>query len=98
MIREQIRREFNRWADQGRGRGLEKSHWETTRQLIDRMHIGDDDNVVDLGCGFGWATRVLPQKASRGIVLGIDLSARMIVQAHRGYRNPHKAFSLSPSA
>src|SRR5437667_11121568 len=91
MIQERIRREFNRWADQGRGRGLEKGHWDTTRQLIDLMTVDEHDNVIDLGCGVGWATRVLAQKAARGIVLGIDLSDRMIAQARTGYRNPHNA-------
>jgi arsenite methyltransferase len=91
MIQERIRREFNQWADSGRGRGLEKGHWETTRQLIDLMNIREYDNVMDLGCGVGWATRALAQKAPRGLVLGIDLSDRMIVQARKEYRNPHNA-------
>lgn len=91
MLQELIRREFNRWAEQGRGRGMEKSHWEITRQLIELMNAGHHDNVVDLGCGVGWATRVLAQKASRGIVLGIDLSDRMIAEARAGYRNPANA-------
>jgi arsenite methyltransferase len=94
MVQELIRREFNRWADAGRGRGMEKSHWEITRQLIDLMNINGLDNVLDLGCGFGWATRVLAQKASRGFVLGIDLSDRMIAQARKGYRNPPNTLFL----
>src|ERR1051326_2650610 len=98
MSQERIRREFNRWADQGRGRGLEKSHWEITRQLIDLMHVSEHDNVVELGCGVGWATRVLAQKASRGIVLGIDLSDRMIHQARTAYRNPHNALFVVADA
>ena len=98
MIQERIRREFNRWADQGRGRGMEKSHWEITRQLIDLMNVGEHDNVGELGCGVGWATRVLAQKASRGFVLGIDLSDRMIAQARTAYRNPHNALFLVADA
>jgi SAM-dependent methyltransferase len=98
MIQDRIRREFNQWADSGRGRGLEKRHWETTRQLIDLMSIDEYDNVLDLGCGVGWATRVLAQKASRGIVLGIDLSDRMILQARKEYRNPHNALFLVADA
>ena len=98
MIEEQIRREFNRWADSGRWRGLEKRHWETTRQLIELMRVDEYDNVLDLGCGVGWATRVLAQKANRGMVLGIDLSDRMIAQALEGYRNPHNAHFLVAEA
>ncbi len=98
MMQDRIRREFNLWAELGRGRGLEKRQWETTRQLIDSMNVDEHDNVVDLGCGVGWATRVLAQKASRGIVLGIDLSDGMIVQAHAAFRNPHNALFLVADA
>jgi SAM-dependent methyltransferase len=98
MIQDRIRREFNRWAESGLGSGLEKRHWETTRQLIDVMNIGEYDNVLDLGCGVGWATRVLAQKAARGIVLGIDVSDRMIVQARKSYRNPHNALFVVAEA
>lgn len=98
MMQERIRREFNQWAESGRGRGLEKGHWETTRQLIESMDLDEHDNVLDLGCGVGWATRVLAQKASRGIVVGIDLSDRMIAQARSGYRNPHNTFFIVADA
>jgi arsenite methyltransferase len=98
MLQERIRQEFNRWADSGRGRGLEKRHWETTRQLIELMHVDEYDNVVDLGCGVGWATRVLAQRAARGMAIGIDLSDRMIYQARKEYRNPHNALFLVADA
>jgi ubiquinone/menaquinone biosynthesis C-methylase UbiE len=98
MLQERIRREFNQWAQSGQGRGLEKGHWETTRQLIESMKINEYDNVMDLGCGVGWATRVLAQKASRGLVLGVDLSDQMVFQAHKAYRNPHNALFLVADA
>ena len=98
MLEELIRREFNRWAEQGRGRGMEKSHWEFSRQLIEFMKIDVHDNAVDLGCGVGWATRVLAQKASRGLVLGLDLSDRMIAQARTEYRNPPNALFIVADA
>src|SRR5688572_18595874 len=99
MLQERIRREFNRWAEQGRGRGMEKSHWETTRQMIELMKVDDNDYVLDLGCGVGWATRVLAQRASGGFALGIDLSDRMIEEASKAYRNPaNVAFLVADAA
>src|SRR5262245_35927621 len=62
------------------------------------MKIYAHDNVVDLGCGVGWATRVLAQKASRGLVLGVDLSDRMIAQARTEYRNPPNALFIVADA
>jgi hypothetical protein len=32
MLQDLVRREFNRWADLGRERGMEKSHWGLTCQ------------------------------------------------------------------
>jgi SAM-dependent methyltransferase len=98
MLDELIRREFNRWAEQGRGRGMEKRHWEITRQLIELMNPGHHDNLIDLGCGVGWATRVLAEKADRGVVIGMDLSDRMITQARSAYRNPPNALFLVADA
>src|SRR5215831_10101417 len=98
MIEGLIRREFNRWAAQGRGRGMEKSHWDITRQLMELMNVQPDDNVIDLGCGVGWATRVLAERASRGIVVGIDLSDQMIAQAMVEFRNPPNAIFVVADA
>ncbi|PYS30915.1 MAG: hypothetical protein DMG11_03200 [Acidobacteria bacterium] len=98
MLQELIRREFNRLAEQGRGRGMVKSNWEITRQLIELMEVDEDDNVLDLGCGTGLATRVLAQQAPGGFVFGIDLSDRLIDGALRGYRNPPNALFLVADA
>ena len=97
MSQERIRREFNRWAELGRGRGMEKSHWDSTLRLLDMVDVGEHDNVADLGCGAGWATRVLAQKA-RGFVVGFDLSDRLIAQARTAYRNPPNALFVVADA
>lgn len=98
MLQELIRREFNRWAEEGRSRGMEKSHWMITRQMIELMNLGHHDNIVDLGCGTGGATRVLAEKASRGLVLGVDLSDRMVAKARTEFRNPPNTLFLVADA
>ena len=55
MLQDLIRREFNRWADLGRGRGMEKSHWDITRQMLDLMNVSEHDNIIDLGCGVAYS-------------------------------------------
>lgn len=75
---ERLRVEFNEWARAGRGESMERAHRPVGEQAIGRMLIAEDARVLDLGCGSGWATRLLAQRARRGQVIGLDISDEMI--------------------
>jgi SAM-dependent methyltransferase len=75
---ERLRLEFNEWARAGRGEGMEKGHRPVGEQAIELMAIPADARVLDVGCGSGWATRLLAVKSSRGRVVGIDIADEMI--------------------
>jgi len=77
----QLREEFNRWADAGRGEAMEHDHWPITRPVLERMRIAAADNVLDAGCGAGWLSRVLARLAGEGRVVGMDISDEMIRHA-----------------
>ncbi|HYY56017.1 MAG TPA: class I SAM-dependent methyltransferase [Pyrinomonadaceae bacterium] len=87
---ERLRLEFNDWARAGRGASMERAHRPTGEQAIARMKVGRAARVLDLGCGSGWATRLLAEQARDGIVVGIDISDEMIemaVDASASYGN-----------
>jgi SAM-dependent methyltransferase len=75
---EQLRQEFNDWAKAGRGEGMEKGHRPLGEQAIELMNIPTDAQVLDIGCGSGWATRLIADKATNGRVVGIDISDEMV--------------------
>ena len=75
---ERLRVEFNEWARAGRGESMERAHRITGGQAIEHMRVPDEARVLDLGCGSGWATRLLAQYATRGLVVGLDISDEMI--------------------
>lgn len=75
---EQLRQEFNDWAKAGRGEGMEKGHRPVGEQAIKLMNIPTDARVLDVGCGSGWATRLMAEKAVNGRVVGIDISDEMV--------------------
>jgi SAM-dependent methyltransferase len=75
---EQLRTEFNEWARAGKGESMERGHRPVGEQAIARMAVGSDAHVLDVGCGSGWATRLLAQSAFNGGVTGIDISDEMI--------------------
>ena len=82
---EQMRREFNQWAEAGRGEEMEHHHINITRQTLALMNLKPGEKVLDLGCGAGWASRLLAQLVAGGErpgqVVGLDVSDEMIRRA-----------------
>jgi SAM-dependent methyltransferase len=75
---EQLRTEFNEWARAGKGESMERGHRPAGEQAIARLRVEPDSRVLDVGCGSGWATRLLADYAFNGRVTGIDISDEMI--------------------
>jgi SAM-dependent methyltransferase len=75
---ERLRLEFNDWAKAGRGEGMEKGHRPVGEQAIELMNVTRNARVLDVGCGSGWATRLLADKARDGRVVGIDIADEMV--------------------
>ena len=90
--------EFNRWAEDGRGAELEQEHLPIVLPVLDRMGIEPDDNVLDLGCGAGWLTRLLSGQLPEGRVVGVDVSDEMIRRARRRYADLDNAMFVVGAA
>jgi len=96
---DELRHEFNRWASAGRGEGMIEGHIDVTEQIIDRMQIQASDRLLDLGCGIGWATRLLAERAPEGSATGVDISNEMIDRARSHHHNPpNVSFVSSPAS
>jgi arsenite methyltransferase len=80
-LREQLREEFNRWAAGGKGESMEHDHWPIAKPTLGLMQIEETDNILDVGCGAGWLSRILAKRAPRGRVVGMDISDEMIQHA-----------------
>ena len=80
---ESLRNEFNRWAEAGRGDGMEQDHLPITLPVLEKMRLASTDNVLDVGCGSGWLSRRLAKRVPDGRVVGMDVSDEMIRIARR---------------
>ncbi|PYU61468.1 MAG: hypothetical protein DMG56_13450, partial [Acidobacteria bacterium] len=80
---ENLREEFNRWAEAGRGEGMEQDHLPITLPVLEKMRIAPTDNILDVGCGAGWLSRRLAKLVPEGRVVGMDISDGMIRHARR---------------
>ena len=93
---EQLRTEFNEWARAGKGESMERGHRPVGEQAIARMRVSPDSRVLDIGCGSGWASRLLADYAFEGRVTGIDISDEMIrVAREQTQSHPNVDFEVA---
>jgi ubiquinone/menaquinone biosynthesis C-methylase UbiE len=91
MSHEKIAETFDSWAEDGRHAGMEDGHGDVVRQVVARMGVRPGDTILDLGCGNGWATRLLGQAAAGATALGVDVAPAMIAQAEALHENTVRA-------
>ncbi len=72
---------FDRWAEEGRDAELEREHVDVARQVITAMQLRPGERVLDLGCGNGWATRLIAQANAGVQAIGVDAAPKMIARA-----------------
>ncbi len=63
---ERLQQEFNRWADAGEGEKMERHHLDITEKTMRLMDLRSGERVLDMGCGSGWATRLLARMVGEG--------------------------------
>ena len=81
MSHERIATVFDEWAAAGRGEGMQKGHGDVVDQVIERLNIKAGFQILDLGCGIGWATRILAQKGPGVQAIGVDAAPAMVKKA-----------------
>jgi ubiquinone/menaquinone biosynthesis C-methylase UbiE len=72
---------FDKWAEEGRDAELEHEHGDVVRQVIADMALRPGERVLDLGCGNGWATRLIAQANAGVQAIGVDAAPKMIARA-----------------
>ena len=86
-----LRRKYNRWARWGLGKQLEGHHRGIIENMLAKMRLSSGEQILDLGCGEGMASRLLAERAGeRSRVLGVDIADQMIQNARfrsKGYSN-----------
>ena len=78
-----LREEFNRWAEAGRGDGMEQDHLPIAPPVLEKMRLALTDNVLDVGCGSGWLSRRISKLVPEGRIVGMDISDEMVRVARR---------------
>jgi len=85
---EQVRREFNCWAEAGRGEEMGEEHAAIAAGMLAQMEFAPDDKILDVGCGAGWLCGILADKVPQGQVVGMDVADEMVRRARQ--RHPER--------
>src|SRR3954463_6730560 len=80
-VADQLKNEFNEWAEAGRGDEMERHHMPIFEPTLPLMDVKPTDRVLDLGCGSGWATRLIAKRFHPKKIVGIDISDEMVRRA-----------------
>lgn len=81
MTHSEIARTFDAWAALGRAEEMERRNVDVTQQVLAAMSVKPGMRLLDLGCGGGWAARLLGKKAPGAQAIGVDVSPGMIARA-----------------
>ena len=95
---EALRQEFNRWAEAGRGEGMEEDHLPIVLPVLDQLNLGREENILDVGSGAGWLARLLAERVPEGRVIGMDISDEMVRRARRNYVDVENAMFVVGNA
>jgi len=95
---ENLRVEFNKWAESGKGEGMERDHLPIVLPMLEQMELQPEENVLDIGCGSGWLVRLIASYVNEGRVVGIDISDEMIRAARRATADLPNVFCAVGSA
>lgn len=75
----QVANEFNTWQKQGRAESMQAEHIIAVDGALKEMTLIDGLNVLDIGCGNGYAVRLMAEKIlPSGKACGVDIAENMV--------------------
>ena len=75
---------FSEWVKNGKDDGMEKNHFEPVSKIIELVNSTEKKfNIIDAGCGNGWAVRLVANENNCKSACGVDGSKLMIKKAKK---------------
>ena len=72
---------FEKWAGGSAGTSMDWFHPLFHKWWLKELDLAEDSKVLDVGCGTGWASRIIARMVPKGEVVGIDFAEGMVQKA-----------------
>jgi len=79
--KESIKDVFEKWAKGSAGSSMEWLHPLFHKWWLKKLDLAKNSKLLDVGCGTGWASRMVARMVPNGEVVGIDFAVGMIQKA-----------------
>ena len=94
VYKENVAKIWSGWANGFKGWFMRISHKPHIKKAIQRLNIPHDCRILDVGCGSGWAIYKMSHYATKGRLIGIDISPAMVAKANQSYGEPERVSFL----
>ena len=92
---DQVRKTFDKWAQNGRAELMEIEHGENVSKFLESISFDKQFTFLDVGCGNGWVVKKISKNNNCKKAIGIDKSKKMIEQASKKIDNVKEEFILT---
>lgn len=91
---------WDKWANSLDGKGWRYDYLRRAQTgVISTLDIKENVNVLDIGCGTGWALGQIAKKIDyKGFFYGIDLSTKMIEKARENFQTKENFHFIKANA
>lgn len=66
--------------------------WDWALESLKQFSFNPNDKVLDVGCGDGKITAIIAHNITKGSIVGLDISEKMIKQASADFKNKNLIF------
>jgi len=92
---DKIKAIFDKWAQNGRSKIMEREHSKTVLKFLNTIKFPSSFSFLDVGCGNGWVVRKISKIRTCKRVVGIDKSLKMIKEAKSKKKSPKESFVVA---
>ncbi len=89
---DQVRKTFDKWAQNGRAELMEIEHGKNVSKFLESISFDKPFTFLDVGCGNGWVVKKISKNNNCKKATGIDKSKKMIEQASKKMDNIKEEF------